>query len=79
MAQLPPDGEWLIQQIGGEVVLFNRFTEQEIVRFNPADVHEVQTALEDAFLEDVLTLEQKCFVAFWSGYFYAHSMIGAAE
>jgi len=27
MAQLPPDGGWLIQQIDGEVILFRRYTE----------------------------------------------------
>jgi hypothetical protein len=35
MAGLPPDGEWLIQQIDGIVILFNRYTEEEITRFNP--------------------------------------------
>ena len=29
MAQLPPDGQYLIQQIDGEVVLFERDTERE--------------------------------------------------
>lgn len=79
MAQLPPDGEWLIQQIGGTVVLFNRFTEREIVRFDPADQGSIAAALEEVFDCDDLTLEQKCFAAFWSGYFYTYAMIGAEE
>lgn len=73
MAQLPPDGEWLIQQIGGEVILFNRYTEDEVVRFDPSDGNASAIA-QGAIAGDVrLTDEQKSFAHFWSGYFYAHA------
>ena len=79
MAQLPPDGEWLIQQIGGEVVLFHRYTEEEVVRFDPSDADvcsKAQKKIHDFKSETTgveLTAEQKCFAHFWSGYFYAHA------
>lgn len=72
MAQLPPDGEWLIQQIGGGVILYHRFTEEEIVRFDPSDASaaaQAQATIHDSDLSD----EQKSFAHFWSGYFYAHA------
>lgn len=70
MAQLP-GGDWLIQQIGGEVVLYHRHTEEEIVRFNPSDANaaaQAQRMIHDSRLD----AEQKSFAHFWSGYFYAH-------
>lgn len=73
MAQLPPDGTWLIQQINGRVVLFHRHTEDEIVRFDPADANAAARA-QDTIHRDVrLTDEQRCFTHFWSGYFYAYA------
>lgn len=71
MAQLP-GGEWLIQQIDGQVILYNRFTEQEVVRFDPSDANsaaQAQGTIHDSELSD----EQKSFAHFWSGYFYAHA------
>lgn len=73
MAQLPPDGDWLIQQIGGEVILFQRYTEQEIVRFDPSDANAAAQAQQVIASCDELDQEQKCFAHFWSGYFYAHA------
>lgn len=73
MAQLPPDGEWVIQQIDGFVVLFNRYTEEEIVRFVPGDSVAASTSQKVIHDSDRLTPEQKCFAHFWSGYFYAHA------
>lgn len=73
MAQLPPDGEWLIQQIGGEVILFHRFTEEEIVKFNPVDPNSFGPALKVIWDSDELTPEQKSMAMFWAGYFYAHA------
>jgi hypothetical protein len=73
MAQLPPDGEWLIQQIGGTVILFHRFTEEEIVRFDPADADAAAQAQHTIHISGQLTDEQKNFAHFWSGYFYAHA------
>jgi hypothetical protein len=74
MAQLPPDGDWLIQQIGGEVILFRRHTEEEIVRFDPANADAAAKAQQVIHDSDQLSDEAKCFAHFWSGYFYAHSM-----
>jgi len=76
MAQLPPDGEYLIQQIGGDVVLFHRYTEEEIVRFDPADADAAAKAQQWIAIDAGLTAEQKSFAHFWSGYFYAHAMRG---
>jgi hypothetical protein len=70
MAQLPPDGEWLIQQIGGEVILFHRYTEEEIVRFDPGDSNASAQAQRVIALDERLDTEQKSFAHFWSGYFY---------
>jgi len=71
MAQLPPDGEWLIQQIDGQVILFHRYTEEEIVRFNPADGDASAKAQGIIALDERLNPEQKSMAHFWSGYFYS--------
>lgn len=73
MAQLPPDGTWLIQQIGGEVILFQRYTEEEVVKFDPADANAAAQAQQRIALDDRLNVEQKSMAHFWSGYFYAHA------
>ena len=73
MAQLPSDGEWLIQQIDGMVVLFNRYTEAEIVRFDPSDADATAKSQHTIYLSP-LSDEQKCFAYFWSGYFHAHAV-----
>lgn len=73
MAQLPPDGQWLIQQINGVVILFERYTERELLRFNPYDANDAASAQHTIHLLDELTAEQKTFAHFWSGYFYAHA------
>lgn len=71
MAQLPPDGEWLIQQIDGEVILFHRDGDFEIVRFDPSDSDAAARAQEVIAHSGILNEEQKSFAHFWSGYFYA--------
>jgi hypothetical protein len=72
MATLP--GEmWLIQQIDGEVILFHRHTEQELVRFDPADMDAVAKAQKTIYDLEELDPEQKCFAHLWSGYFYAYA------
>jgi hypothetical protein len=73
MAQLPPDGDWLMQQIGDEVILFHRYTEEEIVRFVAGDANAAATAQLTIHQDDRLDQEQKTFAHFWSGYFYAHA------
>lgn len=77
MAGLPPDGEWLIQQQGGEVILFNRHTQQEIVRFDPSDANAACIAQGVIHKTPLLTDEQKTFAHFWSGYFYAYAQKGS--
>jgi len=73
VAQLPPDGEWLMQQIDGQVVLFHRYTEEELVRFDPGDVYAAARAQHDIYRLSQLSDEQKCFAHFWAGYFYANA------
>lgn len=75
MAQLPPDGEWLVQQIGGEVVLFHRYTEEEIAKWTPGDPNSFGPALKTIWETEVLNPEQKTFACFWAGYFYAHATL----
>ena len=72
MAQIGDN--WLIQQIGGQVILFERNTEEEIVRFDPADSNEAARAQKTIYDSDRLSDEEKCFAHFWSGYFYAHAV-----
>ena len=76
MAQLPPDGDWLIQQNDGIVRLFQRYTEELIVEFEAADGNAAARAQAVIHNSDRLTEEQKCFAHFWSGYFYAYSVKG---
>ena len=79
MAQLPPDGEWLIQQIGGTVRLFNRYTEDEVVAFDPSDASAAAISQSVIYQYAGLTDEQKCFAHFWSGYFYAYATMHGGE
>lgn len=72
MARLPSE-RFLIQQIGGEVVLFEDGTEIEVVRFDPSDAD--ATAKAQRTIHEALGMsnEDKCFAHFWSGYFHAHA------
>jgi hypothetical protein len=72
VARLPGEN-YLIQQIGGVVVLYHEYTEEEVVRYDPSDANETARAQLTIYSSDALTAEQKCFAHFWSGYFYAHS------
>lgn len=72
MAQLP-SGDWLIQQIENEVVLFHRFTEEEIVRFDPTNAGGTAVAQHAIAVDPRLDKEDTSFAHFWSGYFYAHA------
>jgi hypothetical protein len=71
MAQLP-SGQFLIQLIGEDVILFDRDTEEEIVKFNPTSRDEISTSQEKIHYSS-LSDQDKCFAHFWSGYFYAHA------
>lgn len=73
MAGLPPDGRILVQQIGGTVVVYDRHTEEEFYRFDPSDQTAIGPVLQQVWIDDRFTPEQKCFTAFWSGYMYAHA------
>lgn len=79
MAQLPPDGKFLIQLVGGTVVLFERYTERELIRFDPGDQN--GTAVAQGLIHSLaeLTDEQKAFTHFWSGYFYAQAGMSDPE
>lgn len=72
MARLPSN-LYLIQQIGDDVVLFEDFTERELIRFNPSNA--MQTAMTQKTIHELAELspEDKCFAHFWSGYFHAHA------
>jgi hypothetical protein len=72
MAQLPPDGAWLVQQIGGDVIIFERYTETELVRF-PAGDADLASKAQKTIYDSDLSPEAKCFAHFWCGYFYAHA------
>jgi len=71
MARLPSQN-YLMQQIGHDVVLFQEFTEEEIVRFDPSDANSAARA-QKVIYDSELSAEDKCFAHFWSGYFYCAS------
>lgn len=77
MARLP-SGTFLIQQIGGQVVLFEDGTEREIVRFDPLDADASAKAQKAIHGSQDLTEEDRAFAHFWSGYFYAYATGGMA-
>ena len=72
MAGLPPDGEWVIQNYGSEVVLSHRHTGEELVRYDASVADESAKAQGKIARLDQLTEEQRAFAHFWSGYFYSH-------
>lgn len=72
MAQLPGE-RYLIQNIGDQVILFDRNTEAEVVRFDPADANAAAQAQKVIYDSAALSDEEKTFASFWSGYFYAHA------
>jgi hypothetical protein len=71
MARLPSE-RYLIQQIDGQVILFEEGSEREIVRFSPADQDAVARA-QKVIYDSELGPEDKCFAHMWSGYFYARA------
>lgn len=67
MARLPSD-RYLMQDIGGKVMLFEDGTERELMRCDPGDQDDVvraRAAIDDAGLGD----EDRTFAHFWLGYF----------
>jgi len=77
MARLP-SMQYLIQQIGGQVILFEDGTEREIVRFDPQDADAAAKAQLTIHASPDLSDQDKAFAHFWSGYFYALSDAGTA-
>jgi len=75
MARLPSE-RYIIQQIGGAVVLFEDGTERELIRFDPANADAAAKAQKDIH-DSELAAEDKAFAHFWSGYFYAHAVVGS--
>lgn len=73
MAQLPPDGEWLIQMIEDRVILFHRHSEQEIVSAQADDGEAMTKAQAIIYKAPELNVEQKSMAHFWFGYFYAYA------
>lgn len=73
MAQLA-GSDWVMQQSDGVVMLFHRQRpDLELLRFNPSDADETAKVQHKIHLLQELSLEEKCFAHFWSGYFYAHA------
>jgi hypothetical protein len=72
MARLP-SYRYLIQQIDGQVVLFEDGSEREIVRFDPADRGATARAQAVIHFSAELSDEDKSFAHFWAGYFYAYN------
>lgn len=68
MAQLPSE-RYLVQLIGGEIVLFERGTEREIAKAPVLD-HEALGRAQKVIHESELSDEDKSFAHFWFGYFY---------
>jgi hypothetical protein len=70
MAQLPPDGEWLVQNSGTEVFVIHRYSEEEVCRFDATNQDATAKAQYTIYQSDKLSAEQKCFAHFWCGYFH---------
>lgn len=73
---LLPNSDYLIQQIDGKVILFHRYTEEELVRFDLSDANATAKAQKTIHNLTQLDDEDKAFAHFWSGYFYAHASNG---
>jgi len=77
MARLPSE-RYLIQQAGAEVILFEEFTEREVVRFDLLDKDAIASACGTIF-DSELSVEDKCFACFWCGYFYSRATAFAKD
>lgn len=74
MAQLP-DSNWLVQQIGSDVVLLHRYTDEEIVRYPISDADATAKAQGVIYASPLLSPEDKAFAHFWCGYFHAYARV----
>lgn len=73
MAQLPPDGMYLVQQVGDRIVLFHRHTEVEIASAQADAGDDCMKALARIHKSPELNIEQRSVAGFWFGYFYAYA------
>jgi hypothetical protein len=71
MARLPSE-RYLMQEIGGQVILFEDGSEREILRCSPGDPADVDRAAE-VLAASELGPEDMCFASFWLGYFCWHA------
>jgi hypothetical protein len=71
MAQLP-NTDWLVQSAGNKIILFHRYTEDELVKVDATDRNAVAQAQKTIHDLPELDEESKAFAHFWFGYFYAH-------
>jgi hypothetical protein len=69
MAVLPSE-KYLIQQVGNNVILYERYTEEEVVIFPVNDRDAIAKAQKTIHDDLGLSQEDKTFAHFWSGYFY---------
>jgi hypothetical protein len=76
MARLPSE-RYLMQRIGGTVVLFEEGTEREIAKFDPSDRASVEQARQ-AIRRSDLDVADKEDAHFWCGYFHAQSVAKSA-
>lgn len=77
MARLP-SGEFLVQQIGDDVVVFEGYTERQIARFNPTNAESMLDGIRAISVSE-LSSDDKAMAQFWSGYFYAHAVAGLPD
>lgn len=75
MAQLPSEN-YLVQLIDDDIVLFERYTERELVRFSAQSGDAVARGQKQIYDLKELSDEDKCFAHFWSGYFWAYGSGG---
>jgi hypothetical protein len=61
----------------GICMVFNRYTEETIVRFDPSDGNAAALAQKTIYDSQSLNDEQKCYAHFWCGYFYAHATMAS--
>jgi len=73
VAKLSPDGRFLMQQVGGIVMLIDdiglALGQFEALAGNDINVHRAIDAMPQ------LDSEQKAMAHFWAGYFYAHACL----
>jgi hypothetical protein len=72
MARLP-GGTYLVQQIGPYAVVFHEFTEQEEAVYTVGGGQAAIAGALAGVADSSLDTEDRCFAAFWFGYFHGHA------